>query len=530
MQFFCTEYLKKDAVRYKCTSCRQNVCSIDEISDGRLNYDEYFILLQSKPIIVLRLMDDYKDCLKVIFNTRLLFNSRKELAEYIGFPSLEKNGVDKIRSPFQCRAIFSELSIEYEQMTNDGSTLEEVLDSYSIASKFYKERLAKHLSGLHKEERLFDLLEYRYGNAVLPENGELAKLYNAIYNKVDDDEHVDLAVVVLLALHVLPSFQARSSDVRNLSDDARKVMDFLRRFVRHNELLENMPMLQVFLDNMEAAKAKSGIELTCYCRAYLVSCTRMVLKCYCSMTHPPVLQGVSDSLIISSKQVDIIGYWEEKWLAGTVFWQIEDAGQNTYFLYRWQFNSSEHRAIYTRYSVILVNGNTECIMIAPWYIALKVEDRLPNKPYIAIYDVEIDDEHRPTAICFKPTFRSEDFPSTLSLSRVENTENIQRLDKVVREYDVTDNFADMHYEFHPSILAITHDCVYIGSPLGMLRIPFDSNPEFANPMLTDRLGYMTIGKKTYIVYDERNIFIDATDAGRLQKERKITVESHIQVP
>ena len=202
--------------------------------------------------------------------------------------------------------------------------------------------------------------------------------------------------------------------------------------------------LNIF-DNIEAAKAKPGIELTCYCRAYLVSCTRMVLKCYCSMTHPLVLQGVSDSLIISSKQVDIIGYWEEKWLAGTVFWQIEDAGQNTYFLYRWQFNSSEHRAIYTRYSVILVNGNTECMMIAPWYIALKVEDRLPNKPYIAIYDVEIDDEHRPTAISFMPTFRSEDFPSTLSLSRVENTENIQRLDKVVREYDVTDNFADMHY-------------------------------------------------------------------------------------
>ena len=27
---------------------------------------------------------------------------------------------------------------------------------------------------------------------------------------------------------------------------------------------------------------------------------------------------LSDSLIISSKQVDIIGYWEEKWLAGFV--------------------------------------------------------------------------------------------------------------------------------------------------------------------------------------------------------------------
>ncbi len=110
---------------------------------------------------------------------------------------------------------------------------------------------------------------------------------------------------------------------------------------------------------------------------------------------------------------------------------------------------------------------------------------------------------------------------------MENTENIQRLDKVVREYDVTDNFADMHYEFHPSILAITHDSVYIGSPLGMLRIPFDSNPEFANPMLTDRLGYMTIGKKVYIVYDERNIFIDATNTWVLKKKRNITIEEHI---
>ena len=48
-------------------------------------------------------MDDYKDCLKVIFNTRLLFNSRKELAEYIGFPSLEKNGggQDSLSVPMQ---------------------------------------------------------------------------------------------------------------------------------------------------------------------------------------------------------------------------------------------------------------------------------------------------------------------------------------------------------------------------------------------------------------------------------------------
>lgn len=476
-------------------------------------------------------MDKYREYLKAIFNTRLLFNARQELADYIGYPSLMKNGVDKLRSDFQCRAIFSELDREYEDMTGGYCRLDDALDTYRKASEFYSVHLRNYLNVVSKEERLFDLLDYRYGFGELPEDKKVAKVYERIYNKVEDEEYISVVIITMVALHILPTYQSRSSDVTDIIDDAHRLMDFLGRFVRRNEVLDGMPMIRMMLDDIEEDyRSKPDDGLGRNCRGFLICCAMQILDRFRTFTSPVELQQLMDGISLSGKFLDIEGFWTERWPADTVFWQITDCGNNMFFLFRWQFNTVSHAAHYVRYTMQLADNNKTCILLAPWYVVLHASGKLPKgKPYSAYYTVEIDNDNNTSVIKLEPYFRSDEFPSFLTLKKVLNNNGLELFNKIITDYDITDEYAEYRYGFTPSARAVTVDALYIDSPHGLLRIPFERNPEFSNPSFYDRIGYMTAGNKLYIVYDERDIFIDASDLDKLYRELGIKAVDNVEI-
>lgn len=442
----------------------------------------------------------YKEYLQTIFNTRLLFNTRKELADYIGMPSLANNSVEKIKSPFQRKAIYSELAKEYDELTEGQTSLDGIMEAYQRTSLFYIGHLAKNLKRHNNDTFLFNFIDQCYAGDI-------------------EGDYLDAPMLLLYAIHVLPTYNARSKDIGDFHLLAARLREFLERYVSRNPLLSDMPMISMMFGEIDKDGKHEGISYGS--RAYLINIAHAVLERYHAFQNPQAMQVLAARMYESGPQTDIEGYWTER--EGTVFWKVESVAQNnSFFLYRWQFDAGSRTAAYTRYSMQLMDGNTVCLLMAPWAVAKIAAHDIPaDKPTTAWYKFEVDAERQHFSI--KPMFRSNKFPSSLSLSKVIDKNTIEIFDNVTKEYSVSDNYAAYHFDFYLTAEAITDEVIFVGSPCGTFRIPFDRNPEFAGASMQDNIGYMTIGDKLYIVYDDRNIYIDATDLDRLEKERGITV-------
>lgn len=455
-------------------------------------------------------MDDstrYKEYLQVIFNTRLLCNSREGLAVYIGHKSLKENGFHKIKSPFQMKAIYSELAKEYYDLTDGYMSLDEIMEAYPDVSRFYTEKLSKFLSK-NFEENLFEFLDACYGKDV-------------------DEEYVNGPMLLLFALNILPTYNARSKDIDDFPVLASRLKDFLSRYVDRNPLLANAPLINMLFDRMEDSETEKLVSLPCRSRAYLIFISRYVLNRFHVCNNPQALLRLTGEIADSGGQVDIEGYWIET--DGTEFWKIEAvAGKNTFFLYHWHFSLYDRCASYTRYSMQLMQDNTVSMLVAPWATArIAAKDMPVDKPLSAWYGFYADDDMRHIAL--NPTFRSADFPQKLLLEKITDGTTIGLFDKIVNDFTVTDNFAKYHYEFRITLTAITGNDLYVRFPGGFFKIPFYRNPEFANVSMDEDIGYMTVGNRLYIASNGRNVYIDATDPEQLKRDRGITVVERVIV-
>ena len=82
--------------------------------------------------------DEAGKWLNMIARTSLLFNTKKELAEHIGYPALtNNNNLSKIKGDFKKRAILHELGREAKEYTYGEFDIEAFLRSYEEASKFF---------------------------------------------------------------------------------------------------------------------------------------------------------------------------------------------------------------------------------------------------------------------------------------------------------------------------------------------------------------------------------------------------------
>ncbi len=442
----------------------------------------------------------YKEYLQTIFNTRLLFNTRKELADYIGMPSLVNNSVEKIKSPFQRKAIYSELAREYYELTEGQTSLDGIMGAYQRTSLFYAEHLARNLKRHRGGTFLFNFIDQCYAGDI-------------------DEDYLDAPMLLLYALHILPTYNTRSKDIEDFHMLATRLKDFLGCYVSRNPMLADMPMISMMFSRIKKGGKHEGVS--CNSRAFLINIAHVVLERYHACLNPHTLQMLAERMYKSGSQTDLEGYWLER--DGTVFWKVERVAQNnSFFLYRWQFDTGSHKASYTRYSMQLVKDNSVCMLMAPWAVAkIAVHDIPADKPMTAWYEFVLDEERRNFSIT--PMLRGHEFPSALSLSKVTDIKTIGIFDKVVKEYTTTDNYVGYHFDFYLTAEAITDEVIFVGFPRGTFRIPFDRNPEFVGASIQDNIGYMTIGNKLYIVYDDRNIFIEATDLDKLRRERGITV-------
>ena len=82
---------------------------------------------------------DYYFLLKSVIDSRLLFSTKKYIAEHIGYSSLTSKPIkDIITRPFLAKSIFEGLSKEVDFMCDNTINLEIFILQYQQASNFFR--------------------------------------------------------------------------------------------------------------------------------------------------------------------------------------------------------------------------------------------------------------------------------------------------------------------------------------------------------------------------------------------------------
>ena len=478
----------------------------------------------------IRIMDEftyYGSLLATIANSRLLFNTKRQLGDYIGF-SLEVNSITKIRSSFQRKAIFAELAQEFGNLGTYEYTLVQLIEQYELASTFYVD-VAERYFKTDRDQRLMLLLHYRFGKAELPQEQPLREVMASIYNKEKDDERVSVVFLLLLSLHVLPKFTARGGDIDNLMDDIDTVFDFLRRFVNECGVMPNLPLVQINHDILREAKANDGAQLSLYCRAILINMTHEILNRNRYCCHPILTQQYINELDATANPLYLDGLWVENEGNDTVFWKLQKTGRNSTFATRYMFSHDTQSGNYVRYYMTFYTDNNGCTISMPQLSYHIIKQGIPDFTWVAWYDSFVDDEEDTQHMEFERLTANPNLPAKLSLHRVNSDKTLELYQKILDTYDIKDLYPECHYDFALSSSAITRNAIYIEADNGYFRIPFDSNPNFEGASLDDKIGMLTMGNRTYIAFDERGIYLDVTDVDEAKEKYNITLHDSISL-
>lgn len=143
----------------------------------------------------------YADRLNAIHRLRLLRNTTEEMSEHTGI-QLRNNNFNK-KTPFIARCIYSEFCLEVWKRIN--TDLDELMNDYSAASRCF-EKIAKTRRAQPEFHR--EVLR-----CLLDDKFAASEAVNPYRTAIESMPDVDIALLTLLVLNILPSFQAKSGDV-----------------------------------------------------------------------------------------------------------------------------------------------------------------------------------------------------------------------------------------------------------------------------------------------------------------------------
>ena len=302
----------------------------------------------------------YDDWLKTIVDSRLLFCTRKELGEHIGYASLASKSFKDLLGDnlFRKKAIFHELCDEVKILTDDFFDLEVEIKCYKRASDLYRERMQlKYFIGKNEEDRKKHakaLMEYVYGSHRLPVDipSKVEKVFKMLYDEEFDQIKIELGItyILLMVLKVLPPINdGHDVQLEKLHADYMDILSLMEEF-----LLEKG--LDAMIDtniNMFKKKVKQlplfNDKLN---RIFLVFTVDSILDGYYTFSHDEILNETTSELINDLLWPDIDGIWcNDKRGKSGEFWKIEEVS-NTYFLYHYYIKEG-HRLDCYKYEMYL---------------------------------------------------------------------------------------------------------------------------------------------------------------------------------
>ena len=219
---------------------------------------------------------DYYFLLKSVIDSRLLFSTKKHIAEHIGYSSLTSKPIkDIITRPFLAKSIFEGLSKEVDFMCDNIINLENFILRYQQVSDYFRShknfKYFKNNEENCSHKYLFDFLDTIYKDNCIHENlsNKEKKVMSDIYDEEEDVTKIDPSIILMLALKVYPTFN-QGGDLssiheenideskRSIEEDFKTMYNFLKVYIQHLHLEydELIPLNVLDRTIIEAPKAK----------------------------------------------------------------------------------------------------------------------------------------------------------------------------------------------------------------------------------------------------------------------------------
>ena len=221
---------------------------------------------------------DYYFLLKSVIDSRLLFSTKKYIAEHIGYSSLTSKSIkDIITRPFLAKSIFEGLSKEVDFMCDNNINLENFIMRYQQASGYFRKHKSFKFFKNNEEDcshkGLFDFLDMIYKDNCIHESlSEKEKnVMSDIYDEEEDAIIIDPSIILMLALEVFPTFN-KGGDLsskheknldeskRSIEEDFKTMYKFLKGYIQHLEYDELIPLNILERTIIEAHKVKDSNE------------------------------------------------------------------------------------------------------------------------------------------------------------------------------------------------------------------------------------------------------------------------------
>lgn len=293
----------------------------------------------------------YAERLNVIHRLRLLRNTTGELSAHTGI-QLRNNSFSK-KTPFIARCIYSEFGREVQERT--GADLDELMRDYDAASRYFR-TIAKTRRA--QPEFYREVLRCLFDEEFALSDG--AKPYRVSTQAISG---LNIAVLTLLVLDILPSFQAKDGDV-----DLNMHLEYLARLREYFRVLYNNSRILQFAPYLTEHYQKAVQQIhngELFTRLNLIAFTQGILANLENNYKPEILlqtnQYVNRQKIHPALEHDI---WVERNACGgiPVYWQFETLGLD-YILIRREFDQIIKRVVETRYEVFLFQNESEVSFI-----------------------------------------------------------------------------------------------------------------------------------------------------------------------
>lgn len=442
----------------------------------------------------------YKKWLATIANTRLVFNTTRELEAFYDVNAIHSNGILRcVPNTLQgVRSAFNDIMVEVYHQTEHNVELDDFMVRYEHTWEFYKEYLDRRSAPVKVAH---ELMAYCYAKKQDEVCAHIKKQRAEIYELAHNDSDIDIPLLILMLLKALPGFDSKAGDVTNFNETYFNVLKELRTFVQNGPLLSVLPAIRR-AENLPAER-KTRIMLAYY--------TAVILNTYTRYIDPEHIYQTSDYLKRQSVSLELDGYWtptSNGTFMGSEVWEIQAAiNDGTYFAYKLY---RKDNVIYKeRYIMFLSETDDERLQM---YILhpesparmIKGEPYLDKDQMWYLCDMP---EDCPDNLTFMRAIRSESWSEKISLTRIsdEEAEIIRKRNKNCR---TKNPYADYEYTFIEGIAAITRNAIYIDAEAGsnrLYRVP--RKGIFENVAFNDRVGLLTMKGINYIAFDELWLFI-----------------------
>lgn len=445
----------------------------------------------------------YEEWLTTIANTRLIYNTMKELEDMMDCHSIHSNGIKRCFTTEQkLRAAFRDLKVEVNLMTSGSISLDSLLTKYKETWEFYHANLARRSE---PSSIVLEILAYCFP----PYKQEgFSKKKVELYDQIIEQD-ISITLLILMLMKVLPGYDSKNGDVLDMPHRYEEVMTLLDKFCSQIPIFSTLPAI---------TSARGEENKT---RLMLIYHVEEILDIYLSYADADNVYETSSGMKAKAVAMNIDGYWNEcnGELSRTDFWQIESAlAEGSYFATHWHKDAS-NKLTGIRYTLFLYETTDENVlayMIHPEAIKHRMEGKEYGDGDNVWYQMPMPSTDRPLQLPLVRKLVSFVWPKTISLTRVTDEEVLNVYERWMNSCEKVKEFAELEYYFEPNLYAVTTQALYIptGKEHQYYRVPKDAYEGLEHIQIGDNVGILTMNNRQYITFDEFLLYISTSKAER----------------